>query len=436
MGNSESKAKININSGLKYLTLNSILFSSTVISLRTAGFISQILIMKFSNVTNYNLVVQAIVIQALSTVIFSWGFEAEVTNQLVKSSKTAITSLRVYLVTFIACAVSCIFLFVMKLAPAWILLSILSGLILGIISGLILPILRFLRLGKFTFFISTISATLGIISKYVFIQTGLNPIFAWTFSEFLVSFLTLLFVVLKLHNYSIFDPNQKLKFNFATPYLISVGFWFIMQFDRFYATKFLNPVESASYATLMTISSAFLSIIIEFMRNSDLQILNYVNYPKNYQKIFTRNYIYLPIIILISEFLIMNYANWILPNTYTILFDRIPIIFSGFTIWITGMTLGNIRKYYYKNLSKQWFPIFLATAVGIFFILLVTTLEKQSWYVYFFCLICFGYFIGSVLISNSTVLSFFKYISKLELTFSLLLHLILAMVIVAAIWKN
>ena len=420
--------------GSEYSALNSILFSSTVISVRTAGFISQIIIMKFSNVNNYNLVIQSIVMQALATVFFSWGFESEITIQLYKYGKVARSSIRIYTATLIGCAISCLLLFASQIVPIWMVWSILSGVLKGCFTGLLLPVLRFFQLGKFAFCVSTVSAIFGVIVKYILIQLSLSAIFAWTFTEFLVSGATVAFVLIKLRCYTIFDRSLKLTFTLAFPYLVSLlAFWFLLQFDRFYATHFLEPRESASYAALMTISGAILGIIVEFMRNSDLQFLEIRNKPKKLKEIFTRNFIYLPSIILGLEFVLSNWVGLFLPSSYTLSLDKSPLVLTGVELWITGMTLGNIRKYYSKNLAKQGFPIFLASFFGTLFILLVTAVEKRSWYVYFYLTVSIGYLLGSALIATISISSILKRITSIQLIMAVFLQILILSVFAVSI---
>ena len=168
----------------------SLLFSSSIVFIRIVGLFAQILIMKLADVNSYNQVIQAIVIQSLIAVIFTWGIEAETILQLNKYGKVASSSLKLYATGISTTVIISLFLSAFDAVPNLILLSVISGAMSGCITGFIMPVLRFFRAANYALALFSIGALCGLLMKFFLINNSTNVIVSWTLTELCISSMT------------------------------------------------------------------------------------------------------------------------------------------------------------------------------------------------------------------------------------------------------
>jgi hypothetical protein len=412
----------------------SLLFSSSIVFIRIVGLLAQILIMKLADVNSYNQVIQAIVIQSLIAVIFTWGIEAEIILQLNKYGKVASSSLKLYATGISTTVIISLFLSAFNAVPNWILLSIISGAMSGCITGFIMPVLRFFRAANYALALFSIGALCGLLMKFFLIKNSTNVIVSWTLTELCISSMTVLFAARKLGKFKIFEKGILINRNLAILNLLSLlAFWFVLQFDKLYATHFLDPAQAASYAILVTLCNALLATLVEYARSSDLQFLKVSDKPALFKNVIRKNLIVIPFLLIIVEVVLIEFGGVVIPERYGQFLSKSPLVILGIEFWLLGMTLSNIRKFYYKDLTKLSLPILVATIFGFFFISFVSIFDKTSWYIYFFLLISSSYFLTSVLLSKVPFGQIFEFVSKKELLMVSLLQAVLIGLFVSSI---
>lgn len=394
----------------------SLLFSSSNVFIRIVGLFAQILIMKLADVNSYNQVIQAIVIQSLIAVIFTWGIESEIILQLNKYGKVASSSLKLYATGISTTVIISLFLSAFDAVPNWILLSIISGAMSGCITGFIMPVLRFFRAANYALALFSIGALCGLLMKFFLIKNSTSVIVSWTLTELCISSMTVLFAARKLGKLQMFEKGISINRNLVILNLLSLlAFWFVLQFDKLYATHFLDPAQAASYAILVTLCNALLATFVEYARSSDLQFLKVNDKSAVIKNVIRRNLIVVPCLLIIFEVVLLEFGRVIIPESYAQFLSKSPLVILGIEFWLLGVALSNIRKFYYKDLTKLSLPILVATIFGFFFISFITILDKTSWYIYFFMLISLSYFVTSVLLSKVPFGQIFQYATKREL---------------------
>lgn len=404
----------------------SLTFSLSIVLIRIVGLIAQILIINMANVDSYNQVIQAIVIQGLIAVIFTWGIEPQIILQLNKFGKVASSSLKIYVTGISIFALISLFLSVFIAVPNWILLSIISGAMSGCITGFILPVLRFFREANYALALFSIGAVCGLLMKFLLIKNSTSVIVSWTLAELCISSITVMIAAQKLGKLKIFEKEILINRNLAILNLFSLlAFWFVLQFDKLYATYFLDQSQAASYSILATLCNAILATLVEYARSSDLQFLKVKNKSAVIKNVIRKNLIVIPFLLIIVEIILIKFGGVLVPESYGQFLSKSPIVILGIEFWLLGMTLSNIRNFYHKDLTKLSFPILAATIFGVFFISFVSIFDKTSWYIYFFMLISSSYFVTSALLSKVPFGQILEFVSKREILLVSLLQAVL-----------